>query len=300
MKKKIILFLLVLFLFTNTTLAFDNITTEGIRAYKSGNILKCKELMEKSIEKNQKDKNNKESFAMANYYLAITHARISDAEEAKKYYNEVISLNTDPNLVLAARKGLQCLDDTDCLNKPLNAPPKSEEEDFFMNEDGTGINMDAIKNISEESEKKLNEYRLKRVKEMTNQTGEADYMEVEKLEDFSPMPSRPREFKKKSDSLISNPTDKDIANAVRVLSKAGLLNVGVNPNTIAYTGINNDLMQLNAMFSQPGQNQYDMLPLMLMYQQQGQNGSNKITPEAMQIMINNMMTPDFSSLDSNK
>ena len=297
MKKKIVLSLFVLFLLTSSALAFDALTTEGIKAYKSGNILKCKELMEKSIEKNKKDKNNKESLAMANYYLAITYARISEADKAKSLYNEVVRLNTDQNLVLAARKGLQCLDDPDCLNKPLNAIQKSEE-DFYMNEDGTGINMEALKNLSEESEKKLTEYRLKRVREMANQTGDADYMEVEKLEDFSPMPSRPRDFKKKSDASITSPSDKDIADAVRVLSKAGLLNVGVNPNTMAYTGMNNDFMQLNAMLSQSGQNQYDMLPLMLMYQ--GQNGSNKIPPEAMQMMINNMMMPDFSSLDSNK
>ena len=250
--------------------------------------------MEKVIKQNKTDK---ESLAMANYYLAITMARISQAEEAKKYYNKVVSMNTDPNLVLAARKGLQCLDDTECLNKPLNAQPQNDEGDFYMNEDGTGVNMEALKNISEESEKKLTEYRLKRVREMANQTGDADYMEVEKLEDFSPMPSRPREFRKKSDASSSQPSDKDIADAVKVLSKAGLLNVGVNPNTMAYAGMNNDLMQINALLSQSGQNnQYDMLPLMLMYQ--GQNGSNKIPPEAMQMMINNMMMPDFSSLDS--
>ena len=295
MKKNIVLSLFVLFLLSNSALAFDALTTEGIKAYKSGNIVKCKETMEKVIKQNKTDK---ESLAMANYYLAITMARISQAEEAKKYYNKVVSMNTDPNLVLAARKGLQCLDDTDCLNKPLNAQPQNDEGDFYMNEDGTGVNMEALKNISEESEKKLTEYRLKRVREMANQTGDADYMEVEKLEDFSPMPSRPREIrKKKSDASSSQPSDKDIANAVKVLSKAGLLNVGVNPNTMAYAGMNNDLMQINALLSQSGQNnQYDMLPLMLMYQ--GQNGSNKIPPEAMQMMINNMMMPDFSSLDS--
>lgn len=292
MKKQILLTLFTFFLLANTAFAYDSITTDGIKAYRSGNLVKCLQTMDRAITYNQnriknnigqKSDNNK-NIAVAKYYKAITYARIGDKEKSRQYYNAVISLHAGPDLILASQKGIQCLDDPNCLNKPLSS------EEKFQNADPDS-KLEAFQNmISDESQKKLTDYRLKRIKEMANQTGEVDPYELMNVEDYSPMPSRMRQ---RSEA----PSDKDIAEAVKVLSQAGMLNINPNP-TMAYTGMNNEMMQMNAMFSQGKNSQYDMLPLMMMYQ--GQNGTNKMSPEAMKMMMTNMMMPDFSSFDNNK
>jgi endo-1,4-beta-D-glucanase Y len=87
------------------------------------------------------------------------------------------------------------------------------------------------------------------------------------------------------------PSDKEIADAVKVLSEAGMLNIGL-PQTAM---MQNPEMAQMAMFTQNSGNiNNDMLPLMLMYQ----NQDKKMSPEAIKMMMSGMMTPDFGSFDN--
>ena len=72
--------------------------------YRNGNytqsMLKLEQLLKKEPEN-----------AYANYYLALTYTRLGKKEEAEKYYNRVITLNSNMSLRYYSQKALACLDD---------------------------------------------------------------------------------------------------------------------------------------------------------------------------------------------
>jgi len=103
-------------------------------------------------------------------------------------------------------------------------------------------------------------------------------------------------------------SDQEILNAIKTLRAAGLLNVNLqagNPppsekqaDTNIQPQINNEMMQMNMLMSSlggAGGKTNDMLPLMMMMQ--GQNGKN-ISPEILQMMMNNTMLDGLSTFDT--
>lgn len=110
-------------------------------------------------------------------------------------------------------------------------------------------------------------------------------------------------------------SDDEIAKAIKVLRDAGLLNVqlGVsNSSTPLATNIdpnlmqqNSEMMQMNMLMSSMGggskNSGMDMLPFMMM-QPQGttaNGGKSGISPEVIQMMMNNSLLEGMSSFDTN-
>lgn len=111
-------------------------------------------------------------------------------------------------------------------------------------------------------------------------------------------------------SSKSNVSDDEVAKAIRTLKEAGLLNVqlGVGANSASPASMlpqNNDLMNMSLMMSSmngsKGSSGMDMLPFLMMQQQSsGANGAKSaISPEVIQMMMNNSMLDGLSAFDMN-
>ena len=108
-------------------------------------------------------------------------------------------------------------------------------------------------------------------------------------------------------------SDEEIAKAIKVLREAGLLNVqvGVNASNPSQSALdptllqqNSEMMQMNMLMGSMGggskNSGMDMLPLLMMQQQQGANGGkSNISPEVIQMMMNNSMLDGLGSFDTN-
>lgn len=102
-------------------------------------------------------------------------------------------------------------------------------------------------------------------------------------------------------------SDDEVAHAIKVLREAGLLNVnlgvasGLGGVDTGMTQQNSELMNLNMMMGSMGGSKnsgMDMLPFLMM--QQGANGGkSNVSPEVIQMMMNNAMLDGMSAFDSN-
>jgi tetratricopeptide (TPR) repeat protein len=113
----------------------------------------------------------------------------------------------------------------------------------------------------------------------------------------------------KTASVSGAVSDDEVAKAIKVLKEAGLLNVqlGVGSgaavnNPLPALQQNSDLMNMSMMMGTMGGNSkssgMDMLPFLMMQQQQGGNGAkSNISPEVIQMMMNNSMLDGLSNFD---
>lgn len=125
-------------------------------------------------------------------------------------------------------------------------------------------------------------------------------------------PPKSKFFKKKVNTNVeekttnksNEPTDEEIAKAIKVLKRAGLLNVNVGINNKAnpmMTPQNNEMMQMNMLFGSMNgggskNKGMDIMPLLMM-QAQNPEGKKNLSPEIMQVMMNNMMLDGMTSFD---
>jgi len=197
--------------------------------------------------------------AYVEYYLAMSQAKLGNLDEAKTKYEQVILIDEDSQLVSYAREGIK------------NIEKVQGKED-----------------ISEGKEKKESKF-------------------IDK-----PFSKPESESKKAQKSSVS---DDEIAKAIKVLREAGLLNVqvgvsGSNTNApqsnadAAAAQQNAELMQMNMLMSSMGGGGskgggMDMMPLLLMQQQPGANGGKSaISPEIIQMMMNNSMLEGLGTFDT--
>ena len=202
------------------------------------------------------------SDAAAYYYQALSFAQLGNVQEAQKAYNKVIDLNTNEVLVEHATRGIACLkgeDNAGC--KEPEKPDTATELDKFINSD---------KFYSKSVQKEINLKKLERKKQAIN----------EQLK-----------------SEASEPTDAEIAEAVRTLAKLGINPLGHNSQNnkidpAAYTQMmqqSNELAQLNMLMGNNNNGQNNWLPMLLM----SQNGQQKLSPELIQTMMMSSMNANF-------
>lgn len=268
---KAIITLLILFSISGTTMAKElkplplkqkdmSLFQKGVIQYKSGNYTSCLQIMSDIVED---DPGN----ATAHYYKAISNVKIGNNEEAMESYKNVISLNPDSQVGAYAQAGLTCIE----------TPTKCKANAF----QGTqGINNSLVLPVSEKVKQRIDAYRLNNVKEMLNTGKEVKSEEFEKFEDFSPQ---------RSDA--SNPSEQDIAHALKVLQQAGMdpyaNNMYQNPEMMQMTMLLNSMNGSNGKMNNTGM--MNMMPMMM-----GQNGK-KPDPQMMEAMIQSMMMPDMFS-----
>ena len=218
------------------------------------------------------------------YYLGLSYSMLGNKD------NSTLSFNTakllDPNSLIGkySQRGL------DCLANPDKCVVKNESQaqiDQFIN---------SHKFVSETAKKEMLKQRLQYQKDAINHN----------------IKNLPKEEKKNPNvSSNSEPTNEEIAQAVRTFQKLGLNPFAVNGNVnnqatqqnMAQAYINNnELAHLNMMLSQGngmgnqnnGNNMMNMLPLILsMNNNQGTQNTNgfKVTPEMIQIMMTSAMMP---------
>lgn len=201
--------------------------------------------------------------AAAYYYQALSYAQLGKVTDAEEAYKKVIDLNTNDSLVSNATRGIACLkgpDEQGC-KEPEN--PKTEDElDKFIRSD---------KFYSKSVQKEVNQKKLERKKDAINEQLKSD---------------------------ASEPTDAEIAQAVRTLAKVGFNPLGLNANNgsnfdpAAYNEMiqqSNELAQLNMLMGNNNNGQNNLLPMLLM----SQNGQQKLSPEIIQTMMMSSMNSSF-------
>lgn len=203
------------------------------------------------------------SDAAAYYYQALSYAQLGKVSEAEEAYNKVIDLNTNDALVSNATRGIACLKGADAEGCKEPEKPSTEDElDRFIKSD---------KFYSKSVQKEVNKKKLERKKDAINEQLKSD---------------------------ASEPTDAEIAQAVKTLAKVGFNPLGLNTNNntnfdpAAYTRMmeqSNELAQLNMLMGNNNNGQNNLLPMLLM----SQNGQQKLSPELIQTMMMSSMNSAF-------
>lgn len=101
-------------------------------------------------------------------------------------------------------------------------------------------------------------------------------------------------------------SDDEVAKAIKTLREAGLLNVNLGVSSAPgaendFIQQNSELMNLNMMMSSMGGSKgsgMDMLPMLMMQQKGANGGKSSISPEIIQMMMNNSMLEGMSSFDT--
>ena len=209
-----------------------------------------------------KDKNNKlKEDSLAYYYYGLAYAQLGMRGEAQSAYNKAIELKTDQKLVDYAKRAVACLNGqpqcaADYVDK--NAPALDDMTVFIQS--GKFLHDDVRQQIQDKA--------LDKQKDRINNDMLPDAQNYKLLNDASGV-------------VNAQPTDAEIANAVKVLAK-----VGFNPYGLASMNaqINNpELVQLSALMGNTGSNASDMNYLPYIISQGSKN------PEAAKQMIQNMM-----------
>ncbi len=172
--------------------------------YRNGNYIQSMLKLEELVKKEPEN-------TYANYYLALTYTRLGKKEDAEKFYNRVITLNSNMSLRYYSQKALACLDDptsqqcTDIKSTNQLVKKTNESSDGAVQEDdditkfiksGQKIHPAAVDSITKDRmERRIQAEEYLR-KQQQEQTGE------------------------KQSSLV--PTQEEIIAAYNTLKKAGL------------------------------------------------------------------------------
>lgn len=227
----------------------------AISKYKQKNYTGCIQDLTPIVEK---DANND----IAQYYIGIAYARLGIKDKAQEAYNNVISTSKDDKLVKYSKKALACLNDQPECSPDYVAPgtPADDEMTVFI-KSGKFLHDDVLHNVQEKT--------LEKQKDRINNDMAPDAYNYKFINDASG----------------SMPTDKEIANAVKVLAKAGINPFNMNMmNEFA----NPEIAQLNAMMgNNNNMNTMNYMPYIM-----AQNSGNaEMTKQMIQSMMFSQMMP---------
>ena len=221
-----------------------------IRKYKAQNYVECVQDAQNLIKKDP-------SNAAVHYYQGLALYQLGRTDKAALAFNAVISLNSNSVLTDYANKAIHCINhDEEC--KPQNDESADSDLDKFLKSDkfyGNSVQAD------------LNQKKLDQMKRNINDTI-------------------------KDNQKSEMPTNDEIAEAVKTLAKAGInpfagMN-GMNPAQM--TPESAQMMQMNMLLgNNTNNNQMNMLPMLLLNQQNGE----KLSPELIQTMMMSNMANDF-------
>lgn len=235
---------------------------QAVNKYKQKNYTGCIQDMEYIIKKGK-------ATDIAYYYQAISYAQLGMNDKAKEAYEAAIRLSSDKTLVDYANQAVICIDDSTQCDSNLDEADitKFIKSDKFMHDD---VQQGLQKNA------------LDRVKSEINSDSRPDDNDLKYL------------------NQNNEPTDKEIADAVRTLSK-----LGINPiasNGYSMWGQNPEMMQMNALMGNQNNNNNNMMNLipMISAMQSAPDGKNKINKEFVQAYMINQMLPSFNFGNNDK
>lgn len=236
---------------------------QAISKYKNKNYTGCIQDMDYIIKKGKPTD-------LVYYYKAISYAQLGMPNEAREAYSAAIQLSSNKTLVDYATQAVSCIDDVTMCDTNLDDADitKFIKSNQFMHND-----------VTQELQNKA----IERAKAGINSD------------------MQPTEESLKYINQNNQPTDKEIADAVRTLSKLGIN--PLNGNNLAMFGQNPEMMQINAMFgNQNNNNNNSMMNLipMLSAMQSSPNGSAQVSKEFVQAYMMNQMLPSFNFGNNDK
>lgn len=217
--------------------------------------------------------------ALAHYYLGMCYVQIGDSTKATTEYDMVIALLPNSQLAINANAGKNNLSG----NPQQAITPIVEVKKGFL---------------SDEAKEKIQEKNIKTIIDNVNNNRKNDPTIYNRIENLEP----------KKSSADDKPTQEQITAAMEVLTKAGINPTANSTNpymaNMQTAQINPEMMQMNMLMSafggsgnNNGNSMNNMLP-MLMMMQNGQ-GTNKVDPETLQVMMSQMMMPGMMNLYDN-
>lgn len=220
----------------------DSTLNSAIRMYKTGNYAQAYTTLSTVVEKDP-------SNALAYYYLAMASAQIGKKNEAIENYSKVITLSDNGHLTRYAMKGMTCLESPDLCNKDL--PDESDLDRFIRRQYWNGF-----------SEQVMGDYDKQRIEELRRMMNRGNDIPSSKF----------REFK---DFSANIPSEKEVADALDVLERAGISNVygNIYSPELAFLKYNN--------------NETDYVNSMLM------DGNTGINQQTIQALFDNQMSLGF-------
>ncbi|MCX4274151.1 MAG: tetratricopeptide repeat protein [Candidatus Gastranaerophilales bacterium] len=166
----------------------------AIAKYKQKNYTGCIQDLTPVVEK---DANN----AVAQYYLGISYTQLGMKGEAKEAYQKVIDLNVDTKLTEYSKRAVACIDGRpECSANYVDKNAPIDDMAVFIK---------SGKFLDDSVQKQIQEKSLDKLKDQINNDTMPDVQNYKYLNDAS-------------GSMNAQPTDKEIADAVRVLAKAGV------------------------------------------------------------------------------
>lgn len=304
-----------------------NAVRQAINKYKTQDYIGCIQDLE---EYSQDDPTNSISY----YYTGIAYMKIGMKEKAIESFSKVSALNSIPILSSYAIQASQCMitNQSPCVYKKYNATEIEEmildPTAFFTREAEAPeleINRETVplealtdidkliqgvypENIHPDANKTIQETRLIQEQEKVNS----------ELKQRTRRKSSENQTSNASTDTekLANVSDKEIADAVRTLNKAGYKFVSpedqssnnqknLNPykQMADFYAFNQDAAEMAMMFGTNNNNRNNsfeqMLPYLLMQEQQVKNGSSdntqqrKMSPELIKTMMMSSMMNDF-------
>ena len=228
----------------------------GISQYKAKNYAGCIYTMKDVIKKDP-------SNAMAHYYAAISYARLGDKTEASNYYTKVVNLNSNVTLTSYAKQGLAAIN-----NGSQNNAVNAQADKFLQAGYKSGVNPEVTKQLKMmELDRKKDEINTRvhapKVTQPTQTTTTDKAKDTTK--DTKKDSNKPADTTKKS--LNKQPTDAEIAQAVKTLAA-----VGINPLQLNSNNNNQPQIDPKAM-QQYQQSAAELAQLQMMLGSQNNNNS---------------------------
>lgn len=272
----------------------DGMTNIAIKKYKHGNYTGCLQDCQYIVKNNP-------SNAIAYYYMAMSYSHAGKKDEAINAYSKVLSLKTSQMLADYARTGKTCIESPDKCSLDMSTkftPVTQELSDIDRFVSSPSLESNSVK-------QDLRQKHLNELKNEINSDKEMDSYEFNKLNQAEPeykvaqavltsQESNVLQSSSMEDSVgnaIKQPTNQDIANAIKTLNAAG-----INPYPQSNNNQAADMAQINMLMgnnqSQPNNSMMNMLPYMLTQNKNGEN--NNVSPQVMQAIIMNSMMSDFN------
>lgn len=237
----------------------------AISLYKQKNFTGAVQSSKAALKKNPDD-------VLAQYYLAISYVQLGMRTQALDAFNEVIKKGPENgSLTKISKQAVECYgDQTKCTSRD-NIDDFVDSSEFVK------------KNV--ENNTKLLDAELKDIRDTINSGKDFD-------------PDRYRYINDASDTA---PTNEEIANAVKVLARAGF-NPYTNMNPATYSsGASPKYAQLNALMghTNAGDNSYANILPYLMAQGAEAGNNSKIDPRLLQSMMMNQTIQNFGFNNNN-
>ena len=236
---------------------------QAISKYKNKNYTGCIQDMDYIIQKGRPSD-------IVYYYRAISYSQLGMPDKARESYDAARNMSRNRVLIDYATQAINCIDDATLCDANLDDSDITKfikSNEFMHNDVKTTLENQAIERVQQEINEDI----------------------------------KPTENNLKYINQNNEPTDKEIADAVRTLSKLGI-NPLANMNMGQFGAMNSEIAQINAMFGNNNNNNNNMMNFIPMISAMSQSGggNSNISKEFVQAYMMNQMLPGFNFSNNDK